>query len=274
MAIAYPYSRILLATELTEFDVGAERIAFAMAQRCGVPLRVVIPILSNPEFEAEMPDLALRAEREVARRIESFRQRATSAGVTLDIRVRRGDSPHPEIVAEAREAQSDLIVARRRGKPSFLAKLLVGEMVSKVVRDVSCSVLLVPRAAQFWNHGIVAEIGGSETAQKIASIAGTIAGICGLPLTILSVVEDSAARDQAQDLNKLAVGIASTLAERTSGRVAVGRPVEETVAAVRETTADLVIIGRQRYHLFPFGKAGIMQHIVAATDVPTLIVPE
>jgi nucleotide-binding universal stress UspA family protein len=62
-------------------------------------------------------------------------------------------------------------------------------MVSKVVRDVSCSVLLVPRAAEFWSHGIVAAIGDTEAAQKIAGIAGTIAGICGLPLTVLSVAE-------------------------------------------------------------------------------------
>jgi hypothetical protein len=34
-----------------------------------------------------------------------------------------------------------------------------------------------------------------------------------------------------------------------------------------------VVIGRQRYHLLPFGKAGNMQHIVGATNVPTLIVP-
>jgi nucleotide-binding universal stress UspA family protein len=272
MAVNYPYSRILLASELTEFDVGAERIAFAMAQRCGVPLRVVIPILSNAEFEADMPDLALRAEQEVARRIEAFRQRAAAAGVTPDVHVRRGDA-HPEIVAEAKEAQSDLIVVRRRGKPGFLAKLLVGEMVSKVVRDVSCSVLLVPRAAQFWRHGIVAAVGDTGAEEQIAGIAGTIAGICGLPLTILSVAEDRAALDQVQRLNTHAVGIAAALAERTSGRVAVGKPVEETIAAVRETAADLVVIGRQRYQLLPFGKAGNMQNIIGGSEAPTLVVP-
>ena len=249
MPIRYPFSRILLATELTEFDAGAERIAFAMAQRCGVPLRVVIPMLSNPEFEADMPDLALQAEREVGKRIELFRQRAAAADVTLDIHIRRGAAPHPEIVAEAQEAHSDLIVIRRRGKPSFLAKLLVGEMVSKVVRDVSCSVLLVPRAA------------------------GTIAGICGLPLTVLSVAEDSGALPRAQSINTLAVAVASVPASNAGGRVVVAKPVEQTIAAVREAAADLVVIGRQRYHLLPFGKAGNMQNIVGAADVPTLIVP-
>ena len=44
----YPFKRILLATEHTEFDTGAERVAFTMALHCGIPLSVVLPLLSNP----------------------------------------------------------------------------------------------------------------------------------------------------------------------------------------------------------------------------------
>lgn len=145
MAAQYPFSRILLATELTEFDTGAERIAFAMAQGCGVPLRVVIPIPSNAEFEGSQPELVLQAEEAAARRIADLRERAAVANVQLDICVRRGAEEHLEIIAEAQEAQTDLIIVRRRGKPGFLANLLLGEMVSKVIRDAKCSVLLVPR---------------------------------------------------------------------------------------------------------------------------------
>src|SRR5512140_3672238 len=89
----YPFNRILLATEHTEFDAGAERIAFAMAKRCGVPLRVVVPIVSNPEYEAEMPQLALRYDREAAKKIEALRNDAQAAGVQLDVQVRRGPEP-------------------------------------------------------------------------------------------------------------------------------------------------------------------------------------
>jgi len=41
--------------------------------------------------------------------------------------------------------------------------------------------------------------------------------------------------------------------------VRVGDPVEQTIAAAKETGADLVVIGRQRYHVLPFGAQGIMQ---------------
>lgn len=273
MANPYPFSRVLLATELTEFDAGAERIAFAMAQRCGVPLRVVIPVLSNAEFEAEMPELALRAEEEVAQRIGELRTRAATSGVELDIRVRRGAEAHPEIVGEAKEAQSDLIVLRRRGRQGFLARILVGEMVSKVIRDVSCSVLLVPRAAQFWTQGILAAVGDSSQKQTIAKTAGLIAGICNLPLTVLSVAESESGLATAQSVNSAAVKEAATASLLVKGLVVVGKPVEQAVATAKGMNADLMVIGRQRYHLFPFGRSGIMQNIAGSVEAPTLVVP-
>ncbi len=271
----YPFSRILLATEHTEFDAGAERIAFAMAKRCGVPLRVIVPIVSNPEYEAEMPQLALRADREAAQKIAALRIDAQVAGVQIDVQVRHGAEPDREIVAEATESQTDLIVIRRRGKPSFLAKLLVGEMVSKVIRDASCSVLTVPRAAQFWNRGVLAAVGDTPDAKNIATVAAEVAKVCDLPLTIASAAPDQESLPRIQSLNTLNVALASAITGKVKGRVTIGKPAEQTLAAAKETAADLVVIGRQRYHIMPFSRGGasIMQNIAGTLDVPTLVVP-
>ncbi len=268
----YPFNRILLATEHTEFDVGAERLAFAMAKRCGLPLLVVIPMLDNPEYEAEMPELVLRDELEIADKISALRLLADAAGVQLDVRVRRRSEIHIGIVAEANESKADLIIIRRRGKPSFLARLLVGEMVSKVIRDTSCSVLLVPRAAEFWSKRILAAVGDTPAAPSIAKTAGTIAGICELPLTILSVAPDQESLSKTQSLNTLNVVLASASSSNVQGEVRIGNLVEQTISAVKESAVDLVVIGRQRYHLMPFGKQGIMQNIAGNMDVPTLVV--
>lgn len=271
----YPFNRILLATEHTEFDAGAERIAFAMAKRCGVPLRVVVPIVSNAEFEAEMPQLALRADREAAKKIEALQKQAQAAGVQLDVQVRHGAEPDREIIAEAAESQADLVVIRRRGKPGFLSKLLMGEMVSRVIRDASCSVLTVPRAAQFWNRGVLAAVGDTPDAQNISAVAAEIAKVCDLPLTIASAAPDQAALPRIESLNTLNVALASAVTGKVKGRVTVGKPAEQTLAAAKETAADLVVIGRQRYHVVPFshGHSSIMQNIAGALDVPTLVVP-
>ena len=143
--MAHPFERLLLATEHTEFDRGAETIAFALAARCGLPLAGVMPLVSNAEYEAQMPALAARADAEAGARADAVEAEAQRAGVALTLRVRRGDEPFEQIVAEARERGADLIVARRRGRRGFLAKLMFGEMVGKVVAHAPCSVLLCPR---------------------------------------------------------------------------------------------------------------------------------
>lgn len=267
----YPFSRILLATEHTEFDVGAERLAFAMAKRCGVPLRVVFPLLSNPEYEAEMPEFALHAEQAAAQKIEELRNQADALGIQVDVHVRRGSERHSEIVTEANELNTDLIIIRRRGKPGFFARVLVGDMVSRVIHDASCSVLMVPRKAEFWSRGILAAVGDTPNASSITRTAAVIAGICELPLTVLSVAPDQDSLPKTESLNASNVALVSASSVR--GEVRVGRLVEQAIAAVEETGADLVVIGRQRYHLNPFGSHGHMQDIAGNMNVPTLVVP-
>lgn len=272
---AYPFERILLATEHTEFDVGAERIAFAMAKHCSVPLRAVIPIDSNPEYEAQAPELSLRVEQAAAVKIAALRERAKEAGIELQVQVRHGMEAHREIVEEAKATRTDLIVIRRRGKPGFIAKRLVGEMVSKVIRDADCCVLTVPRNAEFWQRGILASVGDTPLAQEIAKLAGGIAAVCELPLTIISIAKHTNERSRTEGLNTLYVALASALTKRVQGRVCDGDPAQQTIAVAREVGADLIVIGRQRYHLIPFvrGNASIMQNIMGSLDVPTLVVP-
>jgi nucleotide-binding universal stress UspA family protein len=131
----------------------------------------------------------------------------------------------------------------------------------------------VPRAAEFWSRGVLAAVGDTPAAPGIAKTAGTIAGICGLPLTVLSVAPDQASLSKTQRFNTLNVALASAASDKVRGEVRVGKPVEQVVAAVKESAADLVVIGRQRYHLMPFGSRSIMQDIAGNMDVPTLVVP-
>lgn len=269
----YPFKRILLATECSEYDAGAERIALSMAQRCGIALRVVVPIVSNPEFEVQAPELALRNEEALAQRLETLRRTAADRGVTLDLAVRHGGDPHREIVEEARSFAADLLVIRRRGKPGILASLLVGEMVSKVIRDVPCCVLTVPRAAEFWQRGVLAAVGDTPTAQDISTLSARIAAVCGLPLTIASVASEESALARIESLNTLNVSLATALCEETEGVVAAGNPAEQVIAMFERSGADLLVIGRQRYQLLPFGNKGLMQLLAGALVVPTLVVP-
>jgi nucleotide-binding universal stress UspA family protein len=273
ITIMSPFNRILLATEHTEFDVGAERVAFALAKHSGVPLRVVFPLLSNPEYEAEMPEFALHAEQVAAEKIAELRNRAAALGVQLDVHVRRGSARHTEIVAEAAESKTDLIVIRRRGKPGFFARMMVGEMVSHVIRASSCSVLMVPRKAQFWNKHVLVAVGETPAASSLAKAAGTIAGAYGLPLTVLSVATDQQSLARTQSMNVLNVALASGSSLKACGDVRIGKLAEQAVAAVQACSADLVVIGRQRNHLIPFASQSHMQDIAGSMEVATMVLP-
>lgn len=259
----HPFKNLLLATEHTEFDTGSERVALEMAQRCGLPLSVVVPLVSNPEFEAEAPRLIDRAEHEIAARIDEFRAQAQAMGVAIDVNARRGESPCREIADEASERESDLIIIRRRGKRSFLAKLLVGEMVGKVVSVAPCSVLMVPRACNMWSHGVLVAVDASSDAAKVCAVAAAIAAQCDLPLHVLSVAATEGARMDAERIVERHVQSATGLGASASGMVLIGRPCDEILAA--PVDADLIVVGK--------GRSGdTTQKVVGQSEKPVLAI--
>jgi nucleotide-binding universal stress UspA family protein len=174
-----PMQRLLLATEHTEFDSGAEAFAFALAAAQGGGLPAVMPLATNAEFEASAPALADRADAEFAARRERLMVAAAQAGIRLDLRVRRGAAPHAEIVAQAREDDADLLIIRRRGKRGWLARLLVGEMVREVLAQAPCHVLVAPRIALPCRRGVVLALGDGGERAALAQAARALSP--GLP---------------------------------------------------------------------------------------------
>ena len=141
-----------------------------------MPLAGVVPIVSNVEYESVAPELVARVEEGVHARLVALRGDAQRAGVELELRVRRGEEPWREIVAEARDRGADLLIVRRRGKRSFLANLMVGEMVGKVATAAPCSVLLVPRAARVWTRRVLAGIDGTRAGAERRAGGGAHGG--------------------------------------------------------------------------------------------------
>lgn len=274
--MSHPFERILLATEHTEFDTGSERIAFELVKKCSIPLYAVLPVASNPEYESIAPQIAARAEQEAAAKIVELRAAARAAGVEINIAARRGQEPFREIVQEATERSSDLIVLRRRGKRSFLSDLLVGEMVSKVVAHAPCSTLLVPRAANMWSHGVLAAIDTSPFAGHIASIAAKIARQCNLPLHIVSVLAHDTSTNRAATEEALAYARASAEAAGIAApgsSMLTGKPHEQILSAGKKLNADLIVVGRHgESNLIrtPFG--GTTQKVIGLADTPVMVV--
>ena len=270
------FSRPLLATEHTEFDSGAESLALSIAQECNLRLAVVVPLLSNPEYEALAPQIAARAEQVIAGKAAVFRGQSAALGVALDVHIRRGEEPYREIVQEALDIRSDLIVIRRRGKRGFLANLVVGEMVNKVVAHAPCDVLIVPRNARMWRQCVLVAAEADLQGRQIASKATAVAAECGLPLYVVTVVQADAQRVQAESFIGEILMQARQRGVAAEGAVRIGKPYSEILQAATECLADLIVIGsRGDIYNISLGRAmvgGVAQKVMGFCEHPVLVV--
>jgi nucleotide-binding universal stress UspA family protein len=235
----------LLATEHSEYDAGAERVAFALAARLGVALHLVLPIAGNAEFDAVAPELAARADAAAAAKLHRLRAQAAGHGVALEPQVCRGPDLYREIVEAARDGHADLIVIRRRGRVGLLANLLLGEMVGKVIAHAACDVLVAARGAHLWERRVLAAVNpAAPDAAAIAARAAHVAAAFALPLTLATVV-DSAEREPAAQasLEQLAAA-ARRLGVTADAQVRSGRTHEALIDLARTCAADLIVIGR------------------------------
>ena len=270
--MAAAFSRLLLATEHTEFDAGAETLAIALARHCALPLAVVLPVVSNPEFEVTAPELAARADDEASLRCEALQALARAQQTRLEVVVRRGPEPDVEIVEEARQRDADLLVIRRRGKRGFLANLLIGEMVSKVVAQAPCSVLIAPRQARMWNQRVMVAIDPQSPSDATLGLAAGIAADCGQPLRVVCVAGDAAAAEHAgrvlASLQHKAVAICTAV----DGEVRIGRAAGELLLAAKGCKADLLVVSRRsgdKPHRAGIGST--TQKVIGLAECPVLV---
>lgn len=268
----HPFDRLLLATEHGEFDAGAETLGLAMAKRCQLPLPTVIPLLSNPEYEALAPQIAARAELEAGRRISDLRAMAQAQGVAIDLHLRRGEEPYEEIIDEARRQASDLIIIRRRGRRGFLANLLVGEMVTKVVAHAPCHVLIVPRQATMWSNKVLAAVEPGSLGTAVAALAAAVAQECHLPLHLVTVVHSASEQAPAAGFcDQVADGIRRQGCTVQS-EACVGVPYDEILGAGRRSGADLIVLASHGdRHLGRALVGGVAQKVMGLSDVPVLV---
>lgn len=272
MTLNATFARLLLATEHGDFDSGAEAVALALARHGGLALACVMPVIGNAEFETVAPQLADQIDTDVSDRREQLLAHASAAGVRLDVQVRHGADPAAEIVDEARLQQADLLVIRRRGRRGLLAQLLIGDMVSRVMKHAPCSLLVAPRGAQMWVRRVL--VGIDPLAVDVATLgrAAGLAADSGLSLQVVCVAGTEAARTQAVQALAQAVSQARAICSRSDGEVRVGPVPEGLVAAACDAAADLIVIGRHGRH--NPGRAGVgsqVHRVIGLSACPVLI---
>lgn len=266
------YQRLLLATEHGAFDSGAEALAPALAQRCGLPLAAVLPLTSNAEFEALAPQWAARADAEASLKREDLLAQAAAAGVDLTVHVRRGPEPYAEIVEQARELGSDLIIIRRRGQRGLLANLLVGEMVSKVVAHAPCSVLVAPRGSHLWQRQVLAALDPVAPVEGLVDRAVALAAACGLPLHLVCVATADARLAAAESTLAAAETLARQAGVSVGTELRRGRVHQALLDAAAASASDLIVMGRHGRDPLPRAWiGGVAQKVLGLAACPVLV---
>lgn len=270
--MASVFSRPLLASEHSEFDVGAEALAFELARRCAVPLGCVLPVVSNPEFEAAAPQIAAQVDAQASQRRERILARANAERIELNLRTRHGLEPFAEIVEEARDAAADLIIIRRRGKRGLFANLLLGEMVSKVISHAPCSVLIVPRDAKMWSRKVLLGVNPNAPDDAALDEAAGLAIEFGVPLLVVGVIGHEGERVQVDQVVRSAVERATALGCKAQGECRLGKAHKELVEAARASGADLIVVGRHGgEHLERAWIGGVTQKTIGLAQCPVLV---
>lgn len=268
------FDRVLLATEHTAQDRGAESLALALVRRAPQALQVVMPLASNPEYEATVPDRAARAEADFTARREALLAEAEAAGVALEWQVRRGIEPAAEIVEHARERAASLLVIRRRGQRGLLANLLVGEMVSQVLAHAPCSTLVVPREVTgLWQRAVLVAVEPHHPDRPSVARAAAIARAQALPLYLVAVVSRESERELATAA--LHAMDTDTNGVHTHHVVRVGAAPAEIVSQAQAHAADLIVVTRHGGAAAGRARVGsVAQKVIGLARCPVLVVIE
>ncbi len=253
--------RILLSTDDSEYSEGAIREAIKLAKKCSSRLAAILVIETNPEFETLAPQVLEKAERVAREHLEAVKDRAKKDGVDCETIVREGEDSYKCIVDEAIKSKSTMIVMGRRGRTG-LKRLMMGSVTARVIGYAPCTVLVVPKAAQFECRNILIASDGSKYGDAAAVEAIMMAKQCESSLTVLSVVPSESIspmdivasqmqRDliaeqeyQAAERNvKKIRDAADKEGVKANGLVLGGKPAETIIQTAKGKNADLIVLG-------------------------------
>jgi uncharacterized protein len=248
--------KLLLATDRSEYSEGAVREAINFAKTCSSWLTVLSVLETNPEYETIGSKFFEQEEKEALRNIESVKARAKKEGVNCDTALLEGGGPAGSIVDFAAEKKVDMIVVGRRGRKG-LAKLLIGEVASKVIGHASCKVLVVPRAAVIGYKNILVATDGSAHGNAAVSEAIAIAKRTGSNLIALSAMRDESEREEANNHVRTAVALAQKEGVPTEALTPLGRSFNTIVETAGGRGVDLIVMGN-------YGKTGVKKLLMGS----------
>lgn len=250
--------RILLATDGSEHSEGAVRVAIDAAAKCSSQLFAFTMVISNPEVEALAPEIVAKGERRAREILDGVEAKAKARGVPVERLVRHGQDPAHQIVGQAEKRDADIIIMGRRGVRG-LARMMVGEATIKVCGRAPCSVMVVPRNGQLPKQRILLATDGSSHSEAAGNLADRLAVLCGLPVTIVSVMLPNQSDARRAEATAAVERIRTMLSSRGVDAEAIAvesvRPETGIITTAAAKGADLIIVGSH-------GRSGLLEKVL------------
>ncbi len=270
------FERILLATDGSEFSLGAERVAIEMCVKGGASLTVTTSVLSSPEFDTMgAADAMAQKEAEAEANLNRIEAEATSRGIACSKVIRFGDDPYKDILAESEHINADLIVVGRRGRRG-LARLMLGDATLKVISMAKCSVMVVPKAARMWQSRVLLATDGSRSSDAAAVAAGRVAHCCQTPVTVLSVEVPGHSAERQAEARQIVQRVARLLKEggvEAEPLVERGDTHHVVLDAAREKGCDLIVMGSHgRTSLGRLLLGSNSERVIGRAECPVMVV--
>lgn len=234
--------KLLVATDRSQFSEGAIREAINFSKVCSSRLYVISVLETNPEYETIGSSVFEKEEAEAVKYLALVKEKAVREGVICETIFHSDTTPDKAILEEAAERGIDMIVTGRRGR-SGLAKLLMGEVASKVIIHAPCKVLVVPKAAVIGPKNILIATDGSGHSIAAVEEGIKIAKRCGSGITALSSARSSDELGAAKANVDKVIEMAKKEEIPAEGLTPIGRSYNLIVETAGGRGVDLIVMG-------------------------------
>ena len=268
------FEKVLLATDGSDYCVGAERVAIALCAEKNAHLDVVSAVIGHAEIGWMGPQAESDLEQATNDNLARVEKLAKKAGISCATHLVAGDDPYEVIVETSKSLAADVIAMGRRGRRG-LARLMLGDATAKVIGYAQCPVLVVPAKAEMWKSLLLAT-DGSRFSDAAAATAAELAKSSNLPLYVLSVrvpIHSERRQAEARPIVKRVLDFMRDQGVEAEGIVAEGAADETIVSVAEDRNADLIVLGS-------FGRTGMgrvlfgtkAERVINHTKGPVLIV--
>jgi len=241
--------KLLLATDGTQYSEGAIREAISFAKKCSSTLYAMTVIEMDVEYESIAQKHIELEEQERIQHLASIKLRAQGEGVPCETFICSDNSPDKCIVEEADKRQVDMIIMGKRGAKGLM-KLMMGEVVAKVIKSAPCKVLVVPKEAIIAYQNILVATDGSKYSEAAAADGIGIAKRCGSSLVALCAARSDDELAEAKANVAKIVSMAQKEGVPVESLTPHGRSYEAIVEVAGGRGVDLIVMGT-------YGKTGL-----------------